>query len=117
MLVQTDRRCFFAFACQATVVWIAFFLHQKYMNTLFETPAHKPETVDLCHDDAGAAGKANRISLNLGSPAPLWLKARAQTIGFGHGDLVQTHWRKVWHAMFEVDMSASEASSMKFTLG
>jgi hypothetical protein len=48
---------------------------------------------------------------------PLWLKARGQTIGFRHDDLVRTHWRKVWHAMFEVDMTASEVGSMKFTVG
>jgi hypothetical protein len=81
------------------------------MNTLLEAPAHEPETVGLCHDDDGVAGQANPISLNPDSPAPLWLKARAQTIGFGRGDLERTHWRKVWRAMVEVDMAASEPAS------
>ena len=78
------------------------------MNTLLETPAHEPETVDLCHDDAGVAGPANPISLNPDGPAPLWLMARAQTIGFRHGELVRAHRRKVWRAMFEFDLSASK---------
>jgi hypothetical protein len=99
---------FFTPASEAIVTRIASFWHQKDMNALLEAPAHKPETVDLCHDDAGVAGKANRISLNPDSPAPLWLKARAQTIGFRHGELERTHWRKVWRAMFEFDLSASK---------
>ena len=81
------------------------------MNTLLERPAQEPETVDLCHDDAGVAGTANRISMNPGSPAPLWLMARAQMIGFRHGELVRAHRRKVWRAMFEFDLSASKPAS------
>jgi hypothetical protein len=108
---------FFTPASEAIVARIASFWHQKDMNALLEAPAHEPEAVDLRRDDAGVAGKANRISLNPGSPAPLWLKARAQTIGFRHGDLERTHWRKVWRAMFEVDTAASEAGFMNFTVG
>ena len=82
-----------------------------------ETPAHEPQTADLWPDDAGGAGQANPISLYPGNPAPLWLMARTQTMGFRHGDLVRTHWRKVWRAMFEVDTDAPESTLLKSTVG
>jgi hypothetical protein len=66
---------------------------------------------------AGLDSSCRTKFLDHGSPAPIWLKARAQTIGFRHGDLVRTHWRKVRRAMVEVDMAASEAGFMKFTVG
>ena len=71
------------------------------MNTLLEAPAHEAETVDRRRDTAGVAGNAFRISLNQGSPAPLWQRARNRTIGFRHDDLVRTHWRKVWRSMLD----------------
>jgi hypothetical protein len=39
--------------------------------------------------------------LNRGSPAPLWLKARARTIGFRRDDLERTHWKKLSRSMVE----------------
>jgi len=69
------------------------------MNTLLEAPARETERVDLRHDGVGVAWNAFRIFLNQGSPAPLWLKARARTIGFRRDDLERTHWKKVWRSM------------------
>jgi hypothetical protein len=69
------------------------------MNIVLKTSSNKAEMGDLRHDD-GVAGHAYRIFLTQGSPAPLWLKARARTIGFRHDDLERTHWKKVWRAMF-----------------
>jgi hypothetical protein len=54
--------------------------------------------LDIC---AGLDSSCRTKFLNRGSPMPLWLKARFQTIGFRHGDLVRTHCRKVWRAMVE----------------
>jgi hypothetical protein len=34
-----------------------------------------------------------------GSPVPLWLQARAQTINFHRDELERTHCRKIWRAM------------------
>jgi hypothetical protein len=65
------------------------------MNTLLEAPARETERVDLRHDDVEAAWNAFRMFLNRGSPAPLWLKARARTIGFRRDDLERTRWKKV----------------------
>ena len=69
------------------------------MNILFEAPARETERVHLRRDDAGVAWNAFRIFLNRGSPAPLWLKARARTIGFRRDDLERTHWKKVSRSM------------------
>lgn len=69
------------------------------MDTPFEAPARETETVDFRRDDVGVAWNVFRIFLNQGSPAPLWLKARARAIGFRRDDLERTHWRKVWRSM------------------
>ena len=71
------------------------------MNTPLEAPARETERVDLRHDDGGVPWNTFRIFLNRGSPAPLWLKARARTIGFRRDDLERTHWKKVSHSMVE----------------
>ena len=71
------------------------------MNTLLEAPANEAEAVDLRHDDIGVANKEYRDFLNQGSPVPLWLKARARTIGFRRDDLERMHWKKVWHSMVD----------------
>jgi hypothetical protein len=71
------------------------------MNATFEVPARETETVDLRYDDAGVARNSFRIFLNRGSPAPLWLKARARTVGFRRDDLERTHWKKLSHSMAE----------------
>jgi len=65
------------------------------MNALLEAPARETERVDLRHHDVGVAWNAFRVFLNLGSPAPLWLKARARTIGSRRDDLERNHWKKV----------------------
>ena len=69
------------------------------MNIFFEAPSLKAETGDFRRADVGVAGNVNRISLNQGHPMPLWLKARAWTIGFRHDDLERTHWQKVCRSM------------------
>ena len=69
------------------------------MNTPLETAAHEAETVDIRHDDVWVVSKAIGTAPNQATPAPLWRKARAQTIGFRRDDLVQTHWRKVCRSM------------------
>ena len=69
------------------------------MNTPLEVPARETERVDLRHNDVGVAWNAFRIFLNRGNPAPLWLKARARTIGFRRDDLERTHWKKVSRSM------------------
>jgi hypothetical protein len=71
------------------------------MNTLLEAPARESERVDLRDDNVGVAWNAFRIFLNRGSPAPLWLKARARTIGFRQDDLERTHWKKLSQSMVE----------------
>jgi hypothetical protein len=71
------------------------------MNTPIEVSAYETERIDLRHDNAGVAWNAFRIFLNRGGPAPLWVKARARTIGFGRDDLERTHWKKVSHSMVE----------------
>jgi hypothetical protein len=71
------------------------------MNTLHEAPARETERFDLRHDDVGVAWNAFRIFLNRGGPAPLWMKARARTIGFRRDDLERTHWKKLSHSMVE----------------
>ena len=75
------------------------------MDTLLEAPAHEAETVDFCHDHVGVAGNAYRISLNRGSPVPLWLEARARTIGFRRDD---------W--LFFGSEEAGERSAVMYTL-
>lgn len=69
------------------------------MNTLLEAPAHEVETIDLCRHEEATGRKPNGRPWNQGSPMPLWLKARAWTIGFGRDDLMRTHWKKVWRSM------------------
>ncbi len=69
------------------------------MNILLAAPARETERVDLRQDDVGAAWNTFRIFLNQGSPAPLWLKARARAIGFRRDDLERTHWKKVSRSM------------------
>ncbi len=69
------------------------------MNALLKAPAHEAKTVDLRHDGVGVAWNAFRIFLNRGRPAPLWLKARARTLGFRRDDLERTHWKQVWRSM------------------
>ncbi|MGA9450657.1 MAG: hypothetical protein WBW41_04845 [Verrucomicrobiia bacterium] len=69
------------------------------MNTPLEAPAGEAERVDLRHDAIGVAWNAFRIFQNEGSPAPLWLKARARAIGFRRDDLERTHWKKVCRSM------------------
>ena len=71
------------------------------MNTLLEAPAHEAETVDLCHDDVGAARKACRISRNQGRSALRRWKATVRTIGSRYDDIERTHWKKVWLSMVE----------------
>jgi hypothetical protein len=61
--------------------------------------AGKAETVEIRNDDAAVLGKADRISLRQGSPAPLRLEARARTINFRREELERTHWKKVCRLM------------------
>ncbi len=69
------------------------------MNTRLDAPARETERVDLRPGDAEVAWNAFRIFLNRGSPVPLWLKARAWTIGFRRDDLERRHWKKLSRSM------------------
>jgi hypothetical protein len=69
------------------------------MNTPLGLSSNKTRTVGLRRDSSGGDWKANGIPPNLDNPKPLWLQARARTIGFRRADLEHTHWRKVWRSM------------------
>jgi hypothetical protein len=56
------------------------------------------ESVTTMYGDGRSVPKANDGILNPVRPRPLWLMARARTIGFRHNDLVLAHQRKVGHA-------------------
>jgi hypothetical protein len=46
--------------------------------------------------------RAFQFSLSQSRPAPLWQQARVEADRFRSADLKRTHWKKVWHSMFEV---------------
>lgn len=70
------------------------------MNLRLDAPA--PEAVtNAFRRSGGSVRQANGNSPNRGEPLPLWLKARARTLGIRRGDLERMHWRKVWRFMVE----------------
>jgi len=69
------------------------------MNTF-----RKARSLDVKMDGRGDTGMARATCqncLNPDYPAPLWLKARAQTIDFRHNDLEKTHWKKILRSILE----------------
>lgn len=69
------------------------------MNTL-----RKTRSLNAKMDGRGETGMARATCqnfLNLDYPAPLWLKARAQTIDFQRNDLEKMHWKKILRSILE----------------
>ncbi len=62
-----------------------------------------PQVAALAHgrDNFQIVRIANGDSPHRGGPLPLWLTARARTLGIRRDDLVRLHWRKVWRSMCE----------------
>jgi hypothetical protein len=71
------------------------------MTTPVAAHCHQAKTVDPRRDEIEILDKAEQASLIQGSPKPLWVEARAQTIGFRHDDLVRTHWRKIGRSVHD----------------
>lgn len=69
------------------------------MNPVLEVTAHKTETNALRPSGSGSMRPARENPPPRGGPLPLWLKARAQTLGIRRDDLARMHWRKVWRSM------------------
>jgi hypothetical protein len=71
------------------------------MNTLLKATAQEIETDYRRHDNTKGDRNAKASLRNQGIVVPLWLKARARTIGLGREDLERSHWKKVWRSMDE----------------
>lgn len=71
------------------------------MNPVLEVTAHKTETNALRRTGNESMRQTRENLPPRGGPLPLWLKARAQTLGLRRDDLVRMHWRKVWRSMVE----------------
>ena len=106
----------FAFGCYHLALSLLDERSMKETETIrlsgFEEEAESPNLEQSKHPIAHAQDsacfqvmkafrKANRFSLFRGSPMPLWMKARAQAIGFRLDDLERAHWKKVGRSMCE----------------
>lgn len=67
----------------------------KALNTLFETPAHKAETVDHGRDDARLVRKRNGCLANESRSELRWLMVTVRTKDSRSDEFRLTHWKKV----------------------